>query len=158
MTEYTAKKVIFKNRDNEYLIPYIDNVYTKEEIDNAVNSVIPNNAKLISHYTTLDLGNAVRVSTAPVSDTTFTAPSDGVFQHICVATTTNSWVALSINGDRFTSNCMSFSWSGKDKALMATAIEVSKGDYIVLNAGNVTYSYTGCTNLGLWFIPTKGGQ
>ena len=39
MADYKAKKVIFKNRDNEYLIPYIDNVYTKEEIDELLKDV-----------------------------------------------------------------------------------------------------------------------
>lgn len=129
------------------------------EVLSAVNDVVPNNAVLISNYGAPDTATAVKVSSAPANYASFTAPSDGYFSLIAISTASNTSMGL-LGGanNALSAPFLSFIRIPAANNLGGVFVPAAKGETITVSASAVTFSYENYTNLGLWFIPTKGSR
>lgn len=152
-------------------IPYGWNLYYKvanavtnlelldaSKVMNAINNVIPNNPSLISSYSMpsdkyIDL-------TLGASGSTYTAPANGYFQVCGVGGTDNVASALGIylasNNENFTNSPISARETSWGVQFMCVTLPVTKGDIVGVNWSDVTFIYSGYSNLGLKFIYAEG--
>ena len=148
---------ILKKQDKFDLIDTVS-----EEIKNKSNLSLDNISDLgknvIIDCNNLDNINATKISTTPTNNSTYTATKDGWFCVYGISTDTASSIFLSINSDHFTSNLTRVSNCFGANRLHVVFIPASKNDVVYLNYTAVKYTYTGYSNLGLWFIPKKGAQ
>lgn len=134
------------------------NLINAGRIEEKIASLLPQNKSLITEYNTPDLTGATHLSTSPTNNSTYTATKDGLFCVYGISTETASSIFLSINSDHFTSNLTRVSNCFGANRLHVVFIPASKNDVVYLNYTAVKYTYTGYSNLGLWFIPKKGAQ